>query len=121
ALPYQPLLEALRSRAETLERLLRTQGHPLRCYRLDLARVMPELAPDEPLPPLDVATAKARLVEALTRAFEALSPVVLVDDLQWCDSATVEWLVTLAHGSRLRWRATARKHELSGAHAQALA
>lgn len=121
ALPYQPLLEALRSRAETLERLLRTQGHPLRCYRLDLARVMPELAPDEPLPPLDVATAKARLVEALTRAFEALSPVVLVDDLQWCDSATVEWLVTLAHGSRLRWRATARKHELPGAHAQALA
>jgi tetratricopeptide (TPR) repeat protein len=121
ALPYQPLLEALRSRTETLERLLRNPNHPLRCYRLDLARVMPELAPDEPLPPLDVATAKARLIEALTRAFEALSPIVLVDDLQWCDTATVEWLVTLAHGNRLRWRAAARKHEMPGAHAQALA
>ena len=46
--------------------------------------------------------------EALARAFEALGPVLLVDDLQWCDPATVEWLLMLAQSDRLRWRAAAR-------------
>jgi tetratricopeptide (TPR) repeat protein len=113
AMPYRPLLATLREHGRQLERCLREPAHPLRPYRLDLARVLPELAPDEALPPLDALTARTRLVEALTRAFEALTPVLLVDDLQWCDAATVEWLLTLAHGERLRWRAAARRHEVS--------
>ena len=120
AMPYRPLLDVLRAQAATLERVLRLYDHPLRPYRLDLARVLPELAPDEPLPPLDALTAKTRLVEALTRAFEALTPVVLVDDLQWCDGSTLEWLLMLAHSGRLKWRATARRHELSASQTQAL-
>lgn len=119
-MPYRPLLDTLRGQAETLARALREPSHPLRPYRLDLARVLPELAPDEPLPPLDALTAQTRLVEALARAFEALTPVLLVDDLQWFDSATLEWLLMLAHGGRLRWRATARKHEIGPALAQTL-
>lgn len=119
-MPYRPLLDTLREHTETLSRALRQPSHPLRPYRLDLARVLPELAPDEPLPPLDALTAQTRLVEALARAFEALTPVLLVDDMQWCDSATIEWLLMLAHSGRLRWRAAARRHEIGPALAQAL-
>jgi tetratricopeptide (TPR) repeat protein len=119
-MPYRPLLDTLRGQTPVLERALREPSHPLRPYRLDLARVLPELAPDEPLPPLDALTARTRLVEALTRAFEALTPVLVVDDLQWCDAATTEWLVMLAHSGRLRWRAAARAQAMSPALEQAL-
>jgi tetratricopeptide (TPR) repeat protein len=119
-MPYQPLLDTLRGHTPTLARALREASHPLRPYRLDLARVLPELAPDEPLPPLDALTAQTRLVEALARAAEALTPVLLVDDLQWCDTATVEWLVLLAHSGRLRWRAAVRPHEITPQLAQAI-
>lgn len=119
-MPYRPLLDALRPR---LPELLATVADPasrLRPYRLDLARVLPELAPDESLPPLDALSAQARLAEALARAFETLGPVLRVDDLQWCDMATVEWLLMLAHGDRLRWRGAARTHEIPPALRQAL-
>jgi len=119
-MPYRPLLDMLRSHTDALARSLREPSHPLRPYRLDLARMLPELAPDEPLPPLDALTAQTRLVEALARALEALTPVLLVDDLQWCDSATVDFLLMLAHSGRLRWRAAARRHALSPALAAAL-
>ena len=119
-MPYRPLLDTLREHTPVLARALREGSHPLRPYRLDLARVLPELAPDEALPPLDALTAQTRLVEALARAFEALTPVLLVDDLQWCDTATIEWLQMLAHSGRLRWRAAARRHEIGPALAQAL-
>jgi tetratricopeptide (TPR) repeat protein len=120
SMPYRPLLETLREHLPVLRRALREPAQPLRPYRLDLARVLPELAPDEPLPPLDALTAQTRLVEALARAFEALTPLLLVDDLQWCDGATVEWLLMLAHTGRLRWRAAARRHEISPPLAQSL-
>ena len=120
AMPYRPLLDALRLHLGVLGRALREPSHALRPYRLDLARVLPELAPDEPLPPLDALTAQSRLVEALARAFEAVTPLLLVDDLQWCDSATVQWLAMLAHSGRLRWRATLRPRELSHDTAQTL-
>jgi len=106
--------------AGTTQPTPKTQSTSLAPYRLDLARLLPELAPDDPLPPLDALTAKARLLEALARVFEAQGPVLLVDDLQWCDSATLEWLVFMAHRGRLRWRASARPHELAGAPRQAL-
>ena len=119
-MPYRPLLDALRARLEPLRTVLRDASSPLRAYRLDLARMLPELAPDEALPPLDALTARTRLVEALARAFEALSPVLVVDDLQWCDTATVEWLLMLAHADRLRWRAAARRSEIGPALAESL-
>lgn len=119
-MPYRPLLDALRTRLPALQAALDDPHGALRPYRLDLARLLPELAPDEPLPALDALTAQARLAEALTRAFAALTPVLLVDDLQWCDTATVEWLLLLAHGDRLRWRAAARRHEMGVALQQAL-
>ncbi|KNZ32595.1 MAG: hypothetical protein AD742_10950 [Methylibium sp. NZG] len=119
-MPYRPLLDTLREHLTILQRALREPGHPLRPYRLDLARMLPELAPDEALPPLDALSAQARQVEALARAVEALTPVLLVDDLQWCDGATIDWLLLLAHSGRMRWRAAARRHELPRSLAQAL-
>lgn len=122
--PFAPVLEWLRLHGEQWRPGLldagAAQALPLAPYRLDLARLLPELAPDEPLPPLDAHTAKARLLEALSRLFERLGPVLLIDDLQWCDAATLEWLVFAAHRGRQRWRASARRHELAGAARQAL-
>ncbi len=117
AVPYGPLVDCLQAQRG----LLRDLG----AYRLDIARVLPDVAPDEPLPSLDAHTAKLQLLEGLARVFEAAVrrddvPVLLVDDLQWCDSATLEWLVFLAHRGRLRWFASARPHELGAAARQAL-
>ena len=101
-------------------------GHPhwlqdLGAYRLDVARLLPDTAPDEPLPPLDAITARVRLFEGLARAVERHAGLLAVDDLQWADAATLEWLVMLAHRDRLRWVATARSGELSAsASAEAL-
>lgn len=112
--PFGPLLECLRDHDSSWRETLATPG-PLAAYRLDLARLLPELLSDEPLPPLDAHTAKVRLLEALARVFERSGPVLLVDDLQWLDAATLEWLGFVAHRARQRWRATARRHELSDA------
>jgi len=101
------------------------RAHPRWCeglgpYRLDVARLLPELASGEHLPPLDAQTAKLRLLEGLARLVSAQTELLLVDDLQWCDSATLEWLVYLAHQRCLRWVATARDHELGAGQRQAL-
>jgi len=94
--------------------------HDLGAYRLDLARLLPDIAPDEPLPPLDAITARVRLFEALARTAERHVALLVVDDLQWADSATLEWLSMLAHRGRLRWVATARDGELPAHTADAL-
>jgi tetratricopeptide (TPR) repeat protein len=114
SVPFAPVLEWLQGLRERLPALLRTPATQLGAYRLDLARLLPDLAPDEPLPPLDAHTAKARLLEALARLTETQGPLLLVDDLQWIDPATLEWLVFVAHRGRQRWRASARPHELTG-------
>lgn len=85
----------------------------LGAYRLDLARLLPQIAPDEPLPPLDAITARVRLFEALARTIERHAALLAVEDLQWADAATAEWLSMLAHRGRLRWIATARSEELA--------
>ena len=82
-------------------------------YRLDIARLLPDIAPDEPLPPLDAITARVRLFEGLARAVERHARLLAVDDLQWVDAASLEWLVMLAHRGRVRWVATARGDELA--------
>ena len=47
------------------------ERHPgLGAYRLDVPRLLPDIAPDEPLPPLDAVTARVRLFEGLARTIE---------------------------------------------------
>ena len=115
-MPYRPVVELLLPRLDTLRALLRQPERGLVAYRLDLARLLPELAVDEALPPLDALSARARLLEALARVLEALGPVLLVDDLQWVDAASLELLALLSHRGRLRWRAAARGEELPPEH-----
>lgn len=117
-IPYRPVAEYLLSHMGTLRAKLQRGGNGLAAYRLDLARLLPDLAPDDPLPPLDMMTAKSRLLEGLARVFESLGDWLLVDDLQWCDSSTLELLSLLTHRGALCWRAAARGHELSDAQRQ---
>lgn len=65
-------------------------------YLEDLARLVPEVAPELAPGPLDPATAKGRLAEALARFVLAAGQPLVVDDLQWADPATLETLVYFA-------------------------
>ena len=100
AMPFAAVAELFERHPEWL--------HGLGAYRLDVARLLPDIAPDEPLPPLDAVTARVRLFEGLARTIEQHAPLLAVDDLQWADTTTLEWLVLLAHRGRTRWIATAR-------------
>jgi len=82
----------------------------------EVARLLPELLvghPEIPPPgPLTESWQRQRLFEALARAFFAQRQLLLLlDDLQWCDRETLQWLPYLlhAHGSaRLGMRRPAR-------------
>src|SRR5207248_6821993 len=120
-LPYQPLVEALRTRLEAEnapEDLLED------LWLAELARILPELRvrySDLPPPTQDDLTARGQLFEAVARLVEALAQraplVLLVDDLQWADEASLELLRYLAsswirHSSRVLLLATVRSEGL---------
>jgi len=120
-LPYQPLIEALRTRLEVEnapEDLLED------LWLAELARLLPELRgryPDLPAATQDELTARGQLFEAIARLVEALAQraplVLLLDDLQWADGATFDLLRYLGaswirHGSRVLLLATVRSEEL---------
>ena len=120
-LPYQPLVEALRTRLEAEnapEDLLED------LWLAELARLLPELRgryPDLPTPTEDELTARGRLFEAVARLVEALAQraplVLLLDDLQWADEASLDLLRYLgaswsSHGSRVLLLGTLRREEL---------
>jgi DNA-binding SARP family transcriptional activator len=83
---------------------LRTENFRPRWQRLDeswlteLARIVPELLvelPNLPRPqPITEGWERKRLFEAIARAIDACGrPLALaLDDLQWCDRETLEWL-----------------------------
>src|SRR5438876_4567180 len=116
-LPYQPLVEALRQRLEeenAPEDLLDD------LWLAELSRLLPELRvryPDLPAPTQDELTARLRLFEAVARLMDALDQhaplVLLLDDLQWVDGASLDLLRYLgrhwkAHGSRVLLLGTIR-------------
>ena len=90
-----------------------------------MARLLPELLaerPDLPHPaPLTEYWQRQRFFEALARAvLPAGQPLLLlIDDLQWCDQETLEWLHYLLRfdpRARLLVVGTARAEELGGQH-----
>ena len=105
-LPYQPLVEALRTRLEA-ENAPEDLVEDL--WLAELSRLLPELRlryPDLPAPTQDELSGKLRLFEAVARLLDALAeraPVVLLlDDLQWIDGASLDLLRYLGHAWKAR-------------------
>ncbi len=88
-------------------------------WTTDVARLRPELLaerPDVPAPDKQLESwQRLRFFEALAQAFRSASPLVLVvDDLQWADGDTIEWLqyfVRSASGTRCLVVGTVRAEE----------
>jgi DNA-binding SARP family transcriptional activator len=99
-LPYQPLIDVLRRQLE--------QEHApddllSDVWLAELSRLLPELRdryPDLPVPSTDEALGYNRLFEATARLVQlwaARRPLVLLlDDMQWADTATLDLLLYLA-------------------------
>ncbi|HZW90462.1 MAG TPA: AAA family ATPase [Myxococcaceae bacterium] len=91
----------------------------------EISRVLPELRADRPdlsVPePMTEYGQRQRFFEALARSVLAASQplVLLVDDLQWCDRESIEWLHYLLRfdrHARLLVVGTARDEEIPGQH-----
>ena len=107
--PYFPLVTHLRDNLTNLP--------DLGAYLNELARLVPELAPDRVLAPADPAYGKMRMLEAWARYLNASitpqSPFDLfLDDIQWADASTLELLVYLAGQNKSRTIATYRSTEI---------
>jgi DNA-binding SARP family transcriptional activator/tetratricopeptide (TPR) repeat protein len=112
SVPYQPVIELVRSRLPDVP--------DLGPYTEDLARLIPEVMPGVNLNPAEPSSAKARLLEALARLLEAdLTPLVM-DDLQWADSSSLELLVFLAHRDKSRVYGAYRANEIGANFEQTL-
>lgn len=85
--PFYPIVDLIRARLTELPNL-----GP---YLEDLARLVPEVAPEAKPVPVDARLGAARLLEALARLLEGLGSTLVFDDLQWADSGTHEVLALL--------------------------
>lgn len=95
-------------------------------WRTEVSRVLPELVSEYPeLAPYEPITEygqRQRFFEALARAVLAAPQplLLLIDDLQWCDQETLEWLHFLLRFDRkakMLILGTARCEEVSPQHA----
>lgn len=119
SLPYAPIAVWLRATGDALTSL------PDKWQR-EVGRVLPELLatrPDLPPPgPITESWQRQHLFTALARAVAQLpSPLLLfIDDLQWCDRDTLEWLsflLRLEGSKRFLLLGTARTEEMVQAEA----
>lgn len=92
-LAYAPVIDWLRS--DALRPALAQLETP---WLVEAARLLPELAVDHPdlrqPEPLTETWQRQRLFEAIARVFTrpAQPRLLVLDDLQWCDRDTLEWL-----------------------------
>ena len=120
-LAYAPVIDWLRSDTvrKGLERL-----DPV--WLGEVARLVPDLVPVQASEATQPGSAgerwqRQRLFAALTRAFLAGEPplILMLDDLQWCDQETLEWLrhlLNAAPGTCLLVLGTFRSDEVDGEH-----
>jgi len=107
SLPLSPVAAWLRT-----SRVTTHLEHLSEVWLRDVARLLPELLVAYPalpdLGPLTTPAERERLFEALAQAVllsQSMSPsfeplVLLLDDLQWCDQDTIEWLRYLLRPER---------------------
>ncbi len=102
-LPYFPVLNAVRARLQDLP--------DLGAYASDLARFLPEITAAPSGQEADHDSHRVRLFEAFGRAIGVLqaagtggaAQTLVIDDLQWADAGTLEWLRFLAQrGARVQ-------------------
>lgn len=90
-LPYAPVVTWLRT-ASLRQQL--TTLEPI--WQSEVARLVPELLGNQAVPPSPIVSSgqRQRLFEALARAIfnSKKSLLLFIDDLQWCDRDTLEWL-----------------------------
>jgi DNA-binding SARP family transcriptional activator/predicted ATPase len=119
-LSFAPVSEWLRSEAFS-PHLARLED----VWRIEVARILPELrSAGGNLPPPGPMTEfgdRSRFFEGLARALLAAPQplLLLIDDLQWCDRETIEWLHFLVRfdpAARLLALGTARADELDAKH-----
>ena len=96
-LPYQPVIEALRSllaRPEWVSLHARLNLAPV--WMDEIARLLPELEEGHPTPPVEASSADARLWEGIHQFLLALGKqrelVLFLDDLHWADAASLSLL-----------------------------
>lgn len=92
--PYQPFAAWARRHPEFVA--------VLGPYREDLARLIPDVAPDLTPVAMEPELGRGRLAEALALMVDAAGGTLVVDDLQWADGATLETVAYLAtRGNRV--------------------
>jgi DNA-binding SARP family transcriptional activator len=119
-LAYAPVVEWLKA-APVQEGLAKLK----RIWLSEISRLLPDLRLEDPLipepEPLTNSFQRRLLFEALVRAFcGSPYPLLLViDDLQWCDQDTLEWMGFLIHEANeggLMVVGTARSEEIEPDH-----
>lgn len=119
-LAYAPVVEWLRS-----EPIRAVRQRVAKTWLSEVARLAPEVLteqPDIPTPtPMTERWQRQQLWEALARTLLAAPQplLLLIDDLQWCDQETLEWLRYLLHfdtRSCLLVMGTARPEEIDDDH-----
>ncbi|HZX42068.1 MAG TPA: hypothetical protein VFE93_09535, partial [Myxococcaceae bacterium] len=119
-LSFAPVSEWLRSKALS-PHLVRLEE----IWRAEVARILPELRAGSgsvsPAGPLTEYGDRSRFFEGLARAVLAAPQpsLLLIDDLQWCDRETIEWLhflVRFEPQARLLVLGAARADELDAKH-----
>jgi DNA-binding CsgD family transcriptional regulator len=121
ALTYAAIVELLRGLVASFDpaEVARTLG----AYRHQLARLVPEVTGSPP--PSDDPMARTRLFEAVTGWLDRLAEqerlLLVVEDLQWADAATLDLVRALAPGlsGRVALIVTVRTDEALGAPVQA--
>lgn len=111
--PYYPVIQMIQ---ECLRRAVSLPD--LGSYQDDIVRLIPEFNPALTPQVASDSNSKPRLLEALARFIEGLTPPderfsLVADDLQWADSATLELLRFMVHRSAVRILAAYRLHEMT--------
>ena len=104
-LPWHPMLGPLREQRKALVERLPS-------CRQELARLIPEYS-NEPPAAIDPQLGKPRLFEALAQALAQVPAPIVVDDLQWADALTLEWLSFAARRGGSRFMVAMRAGEES--------